>query len=1489
MEMLNVTFKGHLDLVRRGWVEGWAWDSNHPSDCLTTIVSLNGKEVARGIANIIRPDLADAHMNEGRCAFSIRWDDTDMPVGNHQVSVTIEGEEFELSGSPAPYIIAGGSNLLDEISYCLDTMKRPLFCQLTTLELGCIAFEASGNDDPFLRIWLLHPPAVPRDEIASDGSAPETTLLRYAVGRRSTFQGERVMVGLDIRAMSLGIPISIRIRGATGGKTIIDRQYSAVVGNAWETLLFEVNARQSGSDDLAGVNVSKNAAILHTVEDWTLELLTGSSSVMAGVEVRNFVLGTPRPNIALVPNTLQAVDFYETPQGGMTETNLLTSISMLSPALDGQPSLAEKWSTVRGRNGELTISVYVHQWLPNDDQRYQPRRLARFEITKNSYYFRFIHQLRGSAIACNKRLAAELMFGAAIPAGTTSGLALQSFLRVLKADDTEIILPLIPRQEVTAAFILRSEVLVLDDEKVGTLQACRSVQYVVEITGTGSLLIGPCWLGDADLPAAKVERVSAAVDLAAREWHYQRYIETVETQFVRSGTRMEVIACVTAPAGRPSMLRNQTITATVRSLIKHVSKILICLNAAGGDADSDAATLQHDLGRVISLLEMTKIEVRSILEDSEAVAFFAELVDRSSPKTFLIALPAGSIVRADFSQALGSLSVDQPEAAFVVFDHDMLTPQGRRTAPALKPGLSSHLLLETDYIGPAVVFRVDAMQQVLRDGAISPVLPFGTRDVALRLFEANVVGVKLDQILLHLPVGLQQHSLASERSFIEGVVARGTVPATVSRWGSEYTVRYQPQGQPLVSIIVPFRDKVEYLQVCVDSIIKRSLYKNYEIILINNRSKHPETLEYLASLAGNPSIKVIDFDRPFNYSVANNLGARIAKGDYLLFLNNDTEVLTPEWLDVMIGLAGLKDSGFVGARLHFEDGTIQHAGIVVGLKGMANHVFSGQHDVAMPPTVTLHTRDVSAVTGAAMCIKTERYHALGGYDERFVLTGNDVDVCLRARHMGLRNIYAGSVQLFHFEKTSRNQIPVYLRDIQLSLETYEPELSLGDPYWNTILSRLRTDYLPRAPVEPTAADERQAATEKRLREMRARKLGPDTGFIAAYDIDQVTMDANRRGNEAYARGETGAVRRAAFFVPPVSHVYRGGLFTCFRFAAALYRQEGIQPLVVICSEQIPNFEMLYTQFGEAFPGVPFQIHHFNPVRQSPINIPQADIAIATLWITAYIIARYPAHGKFYLIQDYEPLFESGGAGYGLIEASYRFGFFPICNSPGVASAIAPYGQIPTFVFEPAVDQTAFFPRIAPRPTDAPIRIVFYGRPNNPRNLFGLGIHALLELKSILGDSVEILSAGAVFDPKDHGAAGKINNLGLLPGIESVAALYRSSDIGLVFMQSKHPSYQPLEYMASGCATVTNRNEANTWLLRHRQNCLLTQVALTDVVDSLVELVYDNALRDAIRAQGLTTIRALDWSVIEAGVTNFVMRPASVPVLNQSLLSLKAVQ
>jgi glycosyltransferase involved in cell wall biosynthesis len=234
-----------------------------------------------------------------------------------------------------------------------------------------------------------------------------------------------------------------------------------------------------------------------------------------------------------------------------------------------------------------------------------------------------------------------------------------------------------------------------------------------------------------------------------------------------------------------------------------------------------------------------------------------------------------------------------------------------------------------------------------------------------------------------------------------------------------------------------------------------------------------------------------------------------------------------------------------------------------------------------------------------------------------------------------------------------------------------------------------------------------------------------------------------------------------------------------------------------------------------------------------------------------------AGSKFYFVQDHESQFYPAGAAAALVEETYRFGFPGIVNTPGLADVYRAYGN-PAASFVPAVDLQRYRPLDARRPAEAPIRVFFYGRPKTPRNAFGLGIAALAKLKRDHGDRVEIICAGENWNPAQFGLAGKIRNLGVLGSLDEVAALYRSCDIGLVFMHTKHPSYQPLEFMASGVATVSNINPATAWLLRDGQNCLLTPALPTPVSERLGRLVQDHELRGKIVKAGLAEVKRYHW-------------------------------
>ena len=278
-----------------------------------------------------------------------------------------------------------------------------------------------------------------------------------------------------------------------------------------------------------------------------------------------------------------------------------------------------------------------------------------------------------------------------------------------------------------------------------------------------------------------------------------------------------------------------------------------------------------------------------------------------------------------------------------------------------------------------------------------------------------------------------------------------------------YRVKYQVQGSPLISIIIPNKDQVESLDKCLES-IEKSSYKNYEIIIVENNSTEDATFAYYKKIESD-KIRIVYWTDEFNYSAINNFGVKHARGDYLLLLNNDVEVITTDWLEELTANCQRKDVGIVGARLYYPDDTIQHAGIVIGIGGVAGALFVG-----MPRMFTgyLHKaaiqQDLGAVTAACMMVKRSVYEELGGLEEELKVAFNDVDFCLRAREKGYLVVYDPNVELYHFESKSRGtedskeKIRRFQNEIEYMRSHWLELLKKGDPMYNPNLTLTKWDY-----------------------------------------------------------------------------------------------------------------------------------------------------------------------------------------------------------------------------------------------------------------------------------------------------------------------------------------------------------------------------------------------------------------------------------------------
>jgi glycosyltransferase involved in cell wall biosynthesis len=331
-----------------------------------------------------------------------------------------------------------------------------------------------------------------------------------------------------------------------------------------------------------------------------------------------------------------------------------------------------------------------------------------------------------------------------------------------------------------------------------------------------------------------------------------------------------------------------------------------------------------------------------------------------------------------------------------------------------------------------------------------------------------------------------------------------------------------------------------------------------------------------------------------------------------------------------------------------------------------------------------------------------------------------------------------------------------------------------------------------------------------------------------------------------------------WFLPSFEHAY-GGIFTVLRFAEYFHTKKNIQNRFIICGDEDTSASDIKSKITEAIPSLTSE--EMIIFRGSNVKgLPHADISIATYWMTAYPLLKFnDTLSKFYLIQDYEPMFFPAGFIYGLAEATYHFGFHAIINTPGLYEEYTKKYPCPAEYFTPSVDDKIFFPSkrktVEPSP-EKPFTIFFYGRPY-PRNGFELGIAALKKIKREKGKLVKIYTAGSAWRQKIYDPEGNIINLGLLP-YEKTGDLYRKCDAGLFFMFTEHPSYLAFELMACGCPVVTNVNSATAWFLKDNINCVLTQPTVSSVCEGIKSLMDEPRLCEKLSMNGLISAKQSNW-------------------------------
>ncbi|MCI8745013.1 MAG: glycosyltransferase family 2 protein [Lachnospiraceae bacterium] len=281
-----------------------------------------------------------------------------------------------------------------------------------------------------------------------------------------------------------------------------------------------------------------------------------------------------------------------------------------------------------------------------------------------------------------------------------------------------------------------------------------------------------------------------------------------------------------------------------------------------------------------------------------------------------------------------------------------------------------------------------------------------------------------------------------------------------------FRIRYPLLEKPLISIVIPNKDHMEDLSRCVESIVSKSTYPNYEIIVVENNSETKEIFDYYKALEHNERIRVVKYEGDFNYSRINNFGVSFAGGKYVLLLNNDMKIITREWMEELLMYAQRPDVAAVGGKLYYADNSIQHAGIVIGLGAhrAAGHTHYKDDKMHLGYMGRLcYAQDVTAVTGACLLVERKQYEEVGGLDETFSVAFNDVDFCLKLRKAGYLNVFTPFCELFHYESKTRGmeegeKLRRFQNEVALFQKKWRAELEAGDPYFNPNFSLDYSDY-----------------------------------------------------------------------------------------------------------------------------------------------------------------------------------------------------------------------------------------------------------------------------------------------------------------------------------------------------------------------------------------------------------------------------------------------
>lgn len=768
-------------------------------------------------------------------------------------------------------------------------------------------------------------------------------------------------------------------------------------------------------------------------------------------------------------------------------------------------------------------------------------------------------------------------------------------------------------------------------------------------------------------------------------------------------------------------------------------------------------------------------------------------------------------------------------------DEDHIDMKGNHFVPLFKPDWSPDLLRSQMYVCHLFVFKKSLFEDA---GGLNSEFD-GSQDYDLMLRFSEVT----DKIV-HIPLVLyswreietstaanadsKPYAHEAGRRALEAHLQRvyGKDAKAIS---TEHTFLFEPRFgivekvKPLVSIIMPMKDQVKLSRQCVESIIRKSTYDNYEILILNNRSEKEETFTWFEKVQRQyDKVRVIDADFEFNWSKLNNFGIENAGGDVYIFLNNDTLVISENWMEVLCDNALREDVGVVGPMLVYEDGTIQHAGIVVGMGGWADHVFKEMKPVhyASPYISPVVTRNVMAVTGACMAISRDTINKIGLFDDEFIICGSDVEICVRAYNKGLNNIYNAGIKLYHLESKSRDSFIPEI-DFKKSYECYGPCREYGDPYYN-----INLDINSVRPKEDNQVDWTKIKNHLRSNRLTANMYEGLKKKLTEPSAAAQAVVAEVQSIEARSVADNNDKIRINIIVPSVDvkHVF-GGIATALTFFEKLTAGVDCMKRIIVTDAPVfaetmvdlPGYHVSDAMSDDESDG---QIIPFADRAGRTIAVRKNDIFVATGWWTAYTIADVIRWQKatyrvenplIYMVQDYEPGFYPWSSRYMMADSTYRLEIptIAVINSKELEDfmKVNNYSFYRSFCYKPVlnVELKKHLLRLEEeKKVPRKKQIIVYGRPGVERNAFALIVGSLKRWVQLKDDVSEwnIIAAGESFEDIDLGKGKALHSIGKV-SLKEYAEIMHESKAAISLMVSPHPSYPPLEMSTFGVRVITN--------------------------------------------------------------------------------------